>query len=159
MPRKKPVTPRPAEVPVATLEPQQIVQQVADSFVMPGDAAEPATSANTDFAPHEPQQVADKRNHVWARIDGYADKPVGIKVETESERQPGIAHTRVLIRFRSDCLPTPDEKALLKAEGFKYCTDAAAWGQQKSAAALVLAKRVVSDLAKGRGDEGQALYI
>lgn len=163
MPRKsRPnADPQPAAV-VATggipeTHPHDIVRQVADALALPGDAAEPATSppAATDFAP----PAEPKRPFVWARIEGTADRPVGIKVETETERQPGIAHPRVLIRFRDDVLPTRAEKHLLQQEGFKFCPDAMAWGRQKSAAALVVAKRVAGALAKDRGDEGAGLYL
>ena len=146
---------RPAEPAPPILQPS-----VAEGFeepTAPGDAAEPDA---TGTAPAEQHPAAGPVPHmVWARIEGGRDRPVGIKVETEAGRRPGIAHPRTLIRFRDDLLPTPDEKQRLKDARFKFCPDVGAWGQQKSAASLELAKRLATELARGRGDDGVGLYV
>ena len=115
----------------------------------------PANSPAPEPAAPEPSAAPKRRpNARYAQIDS-----VGIAVEVEVEPRKPWLQPQTLILFRDDAKPNAEEKAKLSDAGFTYQAGAQGWGMPKSAASLVLAKRLASDLAKGRGDEGVSLYV
>ncbi len=145
----------------------QIVQNVANSTRLPDDLVvpdsqtdqrDPTTEFDTtamdakqpgDPADEHPPQHRPARTHFGV----YTDNKQGIRIDKELDSQPGQNSTRVLISFRDDARPSPDERQLLKDEGFRW--DGRAWGKPLNAQSVELAKRTVNQILKGRGDTNQ----
>jgi hypothetical protein len=90
-------------------------------------------------------------HHAHKRFGTYRDSKQGIRIDKETERQPGQNGLRVLISFRDK--PSDDERAMLKAERFNW--DGNNWWKPLNGANVETAKRVVNEMLKGRGDDYQ----
>lgn len=83
----------------------------------------------------------------------YIDEEAGIRLDREEKRMPGETAPRLLITFSEGKLPTKDETAILKEEGFQFNGKDKAWWKTSSPANQHIAKIVVNALLEGRGIE------
>jgi hypothetical protein len=87
----------------------------------------------------------------WAGV--VRDSKNLLRIDKETEKRHDLPFKRILISFRSDAKPGDKERSLLKEAGFKF--DGESWGKELTGDNVLLAKQVVNQIYKMRGDDYQ----